>query len=95
MNNLPALKGSQRQIEWAEEIRRVKIAQGEAFVNDFRETTARLANTLTPGVFDQRKRTLEKMITAFEFLKKKDYSSWWIENREEYMSALIQDHMKW
>jgi hypothetical protein len=95
MDDLPKLTGSKPQVDWAEEIRRVKVKQGETFINDFRETTDRLANSLTAGVFDQRKRTLEKMITAFELIKRKADSRWWIDNRDEWMSALIQDRIQW
>ncbi len=95
MDELLVLLGSPRQIEWAEEIRRVKIKQGEAFINGYRETTERLAASLTPGIFDQRKRTLEKMIISFEFIKRKPEARWWIDNREELISELIQQRIVW
>lgn len=76
MDDLRPLAGTQKQIDWADEIRPRKLRQWE------RELTEYL---------DQRGRTPEQRserIDLFERVKKMTYAGWWIESRESHLDEV-------
>jgi hypothetical protein len=74
-SGLPALTGSDKQIAWAETIRKQKLTTLEELIES-RALTGRIDK--------------DRFSAAVENLKKKASASWWIEHRDEHIDRLMK-----
>lgn len=76
---LPELKGSQKQIQWAETIRKAIL---EALEERFKEVE---------DATDEQKR---EYFQALDVLMAKESASWWIDHRDAYMPNVLGECLK-
>jgi len=85
-NGLPALIGSEKQIPWANAIRREKWAELDKSEREFK-TLAAKAPASQAGFADQIR-------AAFQIVRKEDRAAWWIENRNASAQDMLKQYVK-
>lgn len=80
-SGLPPLTGSEKQIAWAETIRKQKIATVEEEINKM------------PGE-KKGQSVYPRLMAAVQKIRERTSSHWWIENREMHIRLLIEEEFK-
>lgn len=74
--NLPDLTGTQRQLDWAKDIRPRKLRQWETQMTEYLKNPRRTA--------DQK----EERVSLFERVQNVTDAGWWIDARDKYLDEV-------
>lgn len=87
-SELPALRGSEKQIEWAAKIRPKLLAQVSRYLRERRELLQRQPEGPKKA---QLRAGYTRLVDAAGRIERREWSSWWIERRDNSADELLTD----
>ena len=85
-NGLPALIGTEKQVAWANAIRRGKRAELDKEEKRF--------NALAAQAAAEHADYIAQIRAAFQIVRKEDRAAWWIENRNASAQDMLKQYVK-